>query len=207
MKIRIEDKDFYYNHITNFIFDKVVNSNFLFSKKKYLDLGYIKWIYEKRLDLYTTKIFPEEEFFAVKIYKKYSDEGFYITSDISYDRYGFLTVKIYIFNLENFINKGDIDIVGKRHILHSIASSMHNLTNRYPLSFDFDYKVYKQNIYNYIFTREELVSITIGLRAEYLYYKVNYLECIKTFLNFKKNRYSLSDADYNMITLDLQGFN
>ena len=199
MKIELKNKYFYYNCLTNFIFNEILESGFFNSKKKKLDVGYIKWIYEKDYRLSQGMIFKEDEFFRVNIIKsENSTKKFDILMEIFYDDFNFINFNIILINCKYT----DIFFL-KRQLISAIARGIHKITNYYP--FERNKFIYndKKSINNNIFSKEDLIGLNVGFRAESLHYRINYLKCIKDFLLFKKNIYNLNEIDYTIITLDI----
>lgn len=210
MQIDLTNKKFFYEDITYYIFEKILKSNFLFNRKKRLDLGYIKWIYEKTKIYCNGLIFEEDEFFKVIIEKRVDDFSsiFYIDSSISYDIYNFkiIYITLYIPNINP-----SFDFI-KRQLINHIARRVHQLSNDPP----FERLKLHDNSEDYILRndwidRVKLLELNIGFRAESLYYNICFLKCIKDYLKFiksdltlpNKKIYSIKKEDYDIICKDI----
>jgi len=210
MQIDLTNKKFFYEDITYYIFEKILKSNFLFNRKKRLDLGYIKWIYEKTKIYCNGLTFEEDEFFKVIIEKRVDDFSsiFYIDSSISYDIYNFkiIYITLYIPNINP-----SFDFI-KRQLINHIARRVHQLSNDPP----FERLKLHDNSEDYILRndwidRVKLLELNIGFRAESLYYNICFLKCIKDYLKFiksdltlpNKKIYSIKKEDYDIICKDI----
>lgn len=210
MLVSLENKKFFYQEIVTFIFESIIKSNFLNNRNKKLDLGYIKWIYEKSPKYCQGITFEEDDFFRVIIEKEINDfdTELYIDSQITSDSYNFkiIYIRLYIPNL-----KSDFKFL-KRQLINHIARKVHCLSLDPPFEVE---KIQDEsghyNVLNNYIDSDRLLELNIGLRAESLYYNICFIKCIKDYLKFikcdltvfDKNIYCLRKEEYNIICKDI----
>lgn len=210
MQVDLKNKNFFFSDTVVFIFEEILKKRFLHLKGKRLDVGYIKWIYEKSDEDCQGMTFDEDEFFRFILEKEidYFGDSFFIDSNIYTDKNNFKTIKInlYIPNLNT-----DFDFI-KRQLINHIARNIFKLSEETP----FLRKVenYNKDFYtvrNEYIDFDSLLKLNIGFRAESLYYNICFIKCIKDYLKFikcdltvfDKNIYSIKNEDYDILCKDI----